>query len=156
MCTRTDNAENKERHYLPINDDESVYLWNKHLKKCKQTKRTVDSLIKLPIQNYHLTSDELTGSSACIRLRMSATRTDAFPFALTFGINPEENYKRERERERSPYEKETTQIESNSCYKFCMYNVYVFSLQACEWLLQYAKVSLYHHQLDTPITKEVT
>lgn len=40
-----------------------------------------------------ITSDELTGSSACIRFRMSATRTDAFPFALTFGITPKENYK---------------------------------------------------------------
>lgn len=35
----------------------------------------------------------MTGSSACIRFRMSATRTDAFPFALTFGITPKEDYK---------------------------------------------------------------
>lgn len=40
-----------------------------------------------------ITSDEFTGSSACIRFKMSAIRTDAFPFALTFGITPKENYK---------------------------------------------------------------
>lgn len=39
-----------------------------------------------------VTSDVLTGSSTCKLLRMSATRTDDFPLALTFGINPKENY----------------------------------------------------------------
>lgn len=38
-----------------------------------------------------ITSDELTGSSACILLRISATLTEAFPLALTFGITPKEN-----------------------------------------------------------------
>lgn len=37
-------------------------------------------------------TSEVTGSSACIRFKMSATRVDAFPLALTFGIVPKENY----------------------------------------------------------------
>lgn len=35
-----------------------------------------------------ITSDEDTGSSVCMRFRSSATRTAAFPLALTFGITP--------------------------------------------------------------------
>lgn len=42
----------------------------------------------------HITSGELTGSSACIWFSMSATRTDALPLALTFGITPKEDCKR--------------------------------------------------------------
>ena len=38
-----------------------------------------------------ITSGKLTGSSACIRFRMSATRTDALPFARTFGMTPKED-----------------------------------------------------------------
>lgn len=41
-----------------------------------------------------ITSGELTGSSASIRFRMSATRTDALPLALTFGMRPKEDCKR--------------------------------------------------------------
>lgn len=53
------------------------------------------------VKNYWLnaskiTSDVETGSSVCIRLRISATLTDAFPFALTFGINPKLNYKKQK------------------------------------------------------------
>lgn len=38
-----------------------------------------------------ITSAVFTGSSACIRFKMSATRTDAFPLALTFGMTPKEH-----------------------------------------------------------------
>lgn len=53
--------------------------------------KNVYELLKIGIS---ITSEELSGSSACSRFKISATRTDAFPLALTFGISPKEYYKR--------------------------------------------------------------
>lgn len=46
---------------------------------------------KKSLKQLIITSGELTGSSSCIRFKISATRTDAFPLALTFGITPKKN-----------------------------------------------------------------
>lgn len=52
---------------------------------------TKENLFK-GFQAVRITSDVETGSSVCMRFRISATRTDAFPLALTFGISPKVNY----------------------------------------------------------------
>lgn len=114
-----------------------------------------------------ITSDELTGSSACIRLSMSATRTEALPLALTFGITPKancrSNYSTSQQFQKSSQQDQTnshaihTRKEKSKCLSSkASYNSIHnnFTPRACEWLSQYARVSLYHHRLGSPIKEE--
>lgn len=133
-----------------------------------------------------ITSDEFTGSSACIRFKMSAIRTDAFPFALTFGITPKENYqdkikwnnykKKKTEQNHVRYPVHDNELMNFTKGQFHWTISFLFDAkyskakasmlrkinnimysklqpQVCEWLLQYAKVSLYHHRLGFPTTE---
>lgn len=62
----------------------------------------------------------LTGSSICMRFKMSATRADALPLALIFGITPKANCihrlkESYEKKQRHTIEECNADIDSNKC-----------------------------------------